>query len=122
MPSSLGLESTTSFGNPFNLVTLYALCATFCRSIQAWSQGLRTPRVKLTGRSAGEILEPNQGPRAPNREAESRHAQSNLEHDPGGSVVARVFRSANPSVYAAVHESVTYRGRKQEMIQPHAFV
>jgi len=48
--------------------------------------------------------------------------KSTIEYDPGGSVVARVLLTANPSVYTPVHESIAYCGREKEMIQPHPFV
>jgi hypothetical protein len=34
-----------------------------------------------------------------------------IEHDPSGSMIARVFFTANPSVYTPIHESI----RKLEM-------
>ena len=37
-------------------------------------------------------------------------------------MVARVFLTANPSVYTSVHESIAYRWREKEMIQPHPLV
>jgi hypothetical protein len=37
-------------------------------------------------------------------------------------VVARVFLTANPSVYTPVHESITHCWREKEMVQPHPFV
>jgi hypothetical protein len=52
----------------------------------------------------------------------SRSTKSTIEHDPSGSVVARVFLSPNPSVYASVHESVAHSWREKEMIQPHPLV
>jgi hypothetical protein len=50
------------------------------------------------------------------------HCKSTIEHYPSGSVVARVFLTANPSVYTPVHESVAYCWREKEMIQPHPLV
>jgi hypothetical protein len=41
---------------------------------------------------------------------------------PSGSVVARVFLTANPPVYTPVHESIAHRWREKEMVQPHPFV
>jgi len=32
--------------------------------------------------------------------------KSTIQHDPSGSVIARVFLTTNPSVYTAVHESI----------------
>jgi hypothetical protein len=48
--------------------------------------------------------------------------KSTIEHDPSGSVGARVFLTASPSVYAPVHESVAHGWREKEMIQPHPLV
>jgi len=50
------------------------------------------------------------------------HSKSTPEQYPGRSVVARVFLTANPSVYTAIHESIAHRSRKKEMIQPHPLV
>ena len=36
------------------------------------------------------------------------HCKLTIEHYPSGSVVARVFLTANPSVYTPVHESIAY--------------
>src|ERR1051326_2438638 len=43
--------------------------------------------------------------------------ESPIEHYPRWSVVARVFFSANPSVYTPVDESLAHSGREKEMIQ-----
>jgi len=48
--------------------------------------------------------------------------ESPTEHDPRGSVVARVFFSANPSVYAPVDQPLAHGGREKEMIQAHPLV
>ena len=48
--------------------------------------------------------------------------ESPIEHDPRGSVVARVFLSANPPVYAPVDQPLAHGGREKEMIQPHPLV
>ena len=48
--------------------------------------------------------------------------KSTVEHYPSGSVVARVFLSANPSVYTPLYESVARCWREKEMIQPHSLV
>jgi hypothetical protein len=37
-------------------------------------------------------------------------------------MVARVFLTANPSVYTPEHESIAHRWRKKEMIQPHPLI
>jgi hypothetical protein len=37
-------------------------------------------------------------------------------------MVARIFLTANPSVYTAMHESIAHRWREKEMIQPHPLV
>src|SRR5688572_7099543 len=37
-------------------------------------------------------------------------------------MIARVFLTTNPSVYTSVHESIAYRWREKEMIQPHPLV
>src|SRR5690348_10551168 len=42
------------------------------------------------------------------------HCKLTIEHYPGGSVVARVFLTANPSVYTPVHESVAHCWREKE--------
>ena len=44
------------------------------------------------------------------------HCNSATQHYPSGSVVARVFFTANPSVYTAEHESIAHRGGEKEMI------
>ena len=48
--------------------------------------------------------------------------KSIVKHYPGGSVVARVVLTANPSVYTPAHESIAHRWREKEMIQPHPLV
>src|SRR5579862_1126573 len=45
------------------------------------------------------------------------HCKLTIEHDPSGSVVARVLLTANPSVYPPVHESIAHCWREKEMIQ-----
>jgi hypothetical protein len=47
---------------------------------------------------------------------------STIELDPCGSVIARVFLTANPSIYTPEHEPIAHCGREKEMIQPHPFV
>ena len=48
--------------------------------------------------------------------------ESTVEDYPGGSVVARVFLSANPSVYTTVDKTIADFWREKEMIQPHPLV
>ena len=48
--------------------------------------------------------------------------ESTIEHYPSGSVVARVFLTANPSVYTPEHESVAHCWREKKMIQPHPLI
>jgi hypothetical protein len=50
------------------------------------------------------------------------HGKSTIEHYPSGSVVARVFLTANPSVYTPVDEPIAHCGREKKMIQPHPLV
>jgi hypothetical protein len=64
---------------------------------------------------------PRESHEVANRRALSRHF-STIELDPCGSVIARVFLSANPSVYTSKHETIAHCGREKEMIQPHPFV
>src|SRR5579883_2755104 len=48
--------------------------------------------------------------------------ESPSEHYPRWRVIARVFFSANPSVYAPVDEPLAHSGREKEMIQAHPLV
>ena len=48
--------------------------------------------------------------------------ESLIEHYPSGSVVARVFLTANPPVYAPVDQSLAHCGREKKMIQAHTLV
>jgi len=48
--------------------------------------------------------------------------ESLIDHYPRRSVVARVFLSANPSVYAPVDQPLAHGGREKEMIQAHPLV
>jgi len=48
--------------------------------------------------------------------------KSTIENDPSGSVIARVFLAANPSVYTTVHELIAQRRIEKEVIQPHPLV
>jgi hypothetical protein len=48
--------------------------------------------------------------------------ESPIEHYPRGSVVARVFLSTNPSVYAPMDQPLGHGGREKEMIQAHPLV
>jgi hypothetical protein len=48
--------------------------------------------------------------------------ESLIEQYPRGSVVARVFLSANPSVHAPKDQSVAHCGREKKMIQAHPLV
>jgi len=50
------------------------------------------------------------------------HCKLTIEHYPCGSMVARVFLTANPSIYTPVHESIAYCWREKEVVQPHPFV
>jgi hypothetical protein len=52
----------------------------------------------------------------------TQNCKSTIEHYPSGSVVARVFLTANPSVYIPVHESIAHCWREKEMIQPHPLI
>ena len=47
---------------------------------------------------------------------------STIEHYPSGSVIARVFLTANPSVYTTLHELIGHGPREKEVIQPHTRV
>ena len=63
--------------------------------------------------------EPGYAVRASEQRSLHGHRQSVR---PSGSVVARVFLTANPSVYTPVHESIAHCWREKEMIQPHPLV
>jgi hypothetical protein len=39
-----------------------------------------------------------------------------IEHDPSGSMIARVFFTANPSVYTPIHESIAQGWREKAMV------
>ena len=54
--------------------------------------------------------------------SQTTNCWSIIEHYPRGCVVARVFLTANPSVYSREHQSITHCWREQEMIQPHPLV
>ncbi len=43
--------------------------------------------------------------------------QLTIEHYPSGSVVARVFLTANRSVYTPVHELIAHCWREKEMVR-----
>jgi hypothetical protein len=50
------------------------------------------------------------------------HGKSTIQYYPSGSVVVRVFLTANPSVYAPEQESIADCGREKEMVQPHPLI
>jgi len=52
----------------------------------------------------------------------SGYRASKIEHYPSGSVIARVFLAANPSVHTTLHESIAHCPREKEMIQSHTLV
>ena len=50
------------------------------------------------------------------------HYKSTIEHYPGGSVVARILLTANPSVYTPEYELIANCWREKEMVQPHPLI
>jgi len=50
------------------------------------------------------------------------YCKSTIEHYPSGGVIARVFLTANPSVYTPVHEPAAHCWCEKKMIQPHPLV